>query len=433
MKLSPNRRTRQNNKKTNRLKYIIPFIFILLIGSSFFATNYFKNNAAENNEQLNENNNPVSENDFNDNNLQDGNLNENDKSRDEVEETFTDVRIAAAGDIMFHSPQLTSGKTADGWDFKPMFKDVKPILSAADMTIANFETTVSGIEPYTGYPLFNSPDEVIDAIKDAGVDVLTTANNHSLDTRDTGLKRTVETIRSKGIDTVGTYSEQPESRVLMKDVKGINFAILAYTESTNGLGAQYPDDQLHGMINMMEKERIIADINEAKELNADFIITFMHWGDEYVRDPNDKQREFAQLMADEGVDLILGSHPHVIQDSEIITTADKQTYVIYSMGNFISNQRRETLGDNFSRTEDGIIINFDIRKNDQTKETTIQNVEYVPTWVYRHQEPGKSALTYRILPIENFLIGDEISDAYKARMERSFEATVSKMIENPFD
>lgn len=352
----------------------------------------------------------------------------------EREETFTDIRIAATGDIMFHTSQIESAYNAENdlYNFNPVFEDVKPILGAADLTLANFETTTAGPDRgYTGYPMFNSPDEVIDAIAYAGIDVVTTANNHSLDTGREGLKRTVQTLREKGLDTVGTYDQNPDSRVLIKDVKGIKIAILSYTESTNGLGDQYLADELDAMLNLMTKENIIRDIQEAKDLDADFIITFMHWGIEYMEEPNDTQVEFAQMMAEEGVDLILGSHPHVIQKSDVIETNEKETFVIYSMGNFVSNQRKETLGESHELTEDGIIINFDIRKDEQTNKTTIENVEYVPTWVYRHKEEGRSTYTYRILPIENFLISDEISEVYKGRMERSLDATVSKMYQSP--
>ncbi|MGI2298093.1 CapA family protein [Paenibacillus sp. GXUN7292] len=346
----------------------------------------------------------------------------------------TTIRIAAAGDIMFHQTQLDSAYDANSktYDFKSVFEDIKPIISAADLAIANFETTAAGSSrPYSGYPVFNSPDEAIDAIKYAGFDVLTTANNHSLDTGSEGLKRTVEAIQSKGIDTVGTYNKKPESRVLMKDVKGIKVAILSYTESTNGLGSKYAADELNAMINMMDKTAIVKDIREAKQLGADIIISLMHWGDEYVEQPNAKQIEFAQLMAKEGADIILGSHPHVIQKSEFIETADKSTFVIYSMGNFISNQRRETLDSRNELTEDGIIVNIDIRKDNKTNETTIQHVEYVPTWVYRDKEEGQSKYTYRILPVESYLDSNDISAAFKQRMKRSRDATVSKMDTTP--
>lgn len=359
-----------------------------------------------------------------------------DIEQNEKDNPYINIQLATAGDIMFHDDQLASAydEQTKTYDFTPFFQDVKNILSTADLTIANFETTTAGPDKaYTGYPQFNSPDEVVDAIKDAGVDVLTTVNNHSLDTGSDGLKRTVKTIQERGIDTVGTYAKKPSSRVLIKEVEGIKFAIIAYTESTNGFDANYPPDELDSMLNLMEKDKIIADIEEAKQLSADFIISYMHWGVEYATEPNEKQIEFAEMMAEAGVDLILGSHPHVIQKSDIIRTDEKDTFVIYSMGNFISNQRQETLGDGYELTEDGIILLFDIQKNVETKETTIKHVEYIPTWVYRHQKPTTEAYDYRILPIDDFLQSDEIDEQYKQRMERSKSSTVSKMIESPFE
>jgi len=351
-------------------------------------------------------------------------------------ETYTNIRIAAAGDIMFHSTQLESAYDAatKTYDFKSVFEDVRPIISAADLAIANFETTTASSSdyPYTGYPIFNSPDEVIDAIQYAGFDVLTTANNHSLDTGSKGLKRTVQTLHKKGLDTVGTYDKKPDSRVLIKNIKGIKIAILSYTESTNGLGSQYSADELHAMLNTMDKDQIVNDIREAKELGADLIITFMHWGKEYDETPTKTQVEFAKLMTNEGVNIILGSHPHVIQKSEYIEVEGGKTFVIYSMGNFISNQRKETLDSRNEKTEDGIIINFDIRKNNRNNVTTIENIEYVSTWVYRNKEAGQSKYTYRILPVETFLNSSDISEAFRKRIKRSLDATVTKMETTPF-
>src|SRR5699024_6532942 len=147
----------------------------------------------------------------------------------EEAETSTNVMLTAIGDIMFHDDQLESGLTDDNsYDFNPMFADVKPLLSEADMTLANFETTLAGDSVgYMGYPRFSSPDEVADTIKDAGVDILTTANNHSLDTEAAGLKRTAKVLNDKGFKTVGSYEEKPESRVLIHEENDITFAILS--------------------------------------------------------------------------------------------------------------------------------------------------------------------------------------------------------------
>lgn len=350
------------------------------------------------------------------------------------ESNITKIKISAAGDIMFHDDQIESAYDEENntYDFTSVFADVEPIFSTADLALANFETTTAGPdegEGFRGYPTFNSPDETIDAIKESGIDVLTTANNHSLDTGSAGLKRTVEVIRDKGLTSVGTYDKRPDSRVHIEDVQGIKIAILSYTEMINDLGMQTTNDDLSDMINLMEEDLIKADIAEAKELEADLIISFVHWGEEYEEETTNSQVQFAEMMTEEGVDIILGSHPHVIQKSEHLEVDGNQSFVIYSMGNFVSNQRLETIDNELA--EDGVIVNFDVQKNNETKETTLEEVEYVPTWVYRDKEEGDAKYTYRILPIEDFLHSSDISDTFKKRMENSRDATVSKMEERP--
>src|SRR5690625_2048499 len=239
---------KKHQKKTNKLLYIFLSLFIIVCGIGiFFVTSSMNKQTPEISDDTTEITDEVID--------EKADIDENnDAAEQEPEiETFTEVRLAAAGDIMFHSTQNNSAKKSDGsYDFTPMFADVKPFLSAADITVANFETTLGGPESgYTGYPLFNSPDETADAILNAGVDILTTANNHSLDSRDTGLKRTVTVLQEKGIDTVGTYAEKPTSRVLVYEENDITFGFISYTESTNGLGAQYPEDELNNMINLM--------------------------------------------------------------------------------------------------------------------------------------------------------------------------------------
>lgn len=423
------RSTRKKKNDAPLIALLIALSSLLMFGIVFFVFHYLNDDAA--NTEQPDNQAKTIEQAENDDEVE-----KSEGSESDTKEQTTKIRISAAGDIMFHQTQLTSGydEATKTYDFKPVFEDVKPILSTSNLAIANLETTLGGPEKgYSGYPLFNSPDEVIDALKYAGIDIVATANNHSLDTGSDGLKRTVQKLNENGIDTVGTYAEKPDSRILLKDIEGIKIAILAYTESTNGLGSNYPADQLNNMLNLMTKENILRDIEEAKHLEADFIIAFMHWGTEYMEEPNEKQVEYAKTMAEAGVDLILGSHPHVIQKAEIIETGASETFVIYSMGNFISNQRKETLGPDKELTEDGIIVQIDIEKNHLTNETKIANVEYVPTWVYRELKSGSSnKYTYRILPIADSLLREEISNEYKQRMERSYEATMAKMIERPF-
>lgn len=402
-------------KRNNRLLIVSLAVLLLIIAAVFLLMN---NNKAEQTSTVADE--------------QSVNSDENNDATNEekaINDNISTVSLAAVGDIMFHDDQLDSAHIDENThDFSRMFEDVKPLLSDYDVTLANFETTMAGDSlPFTGYPVFNTPDEAADAIKEAGVDILTTANNHSLDTKDSGLKRTVDVLQEKGFKTVGTYSEKPESRVLVHEVNDIQFAILSYTESTNGLGDQYPADELNSMINLMTKENIERDVKEAKELGVDFIITFMHWGEEYMTEPNETQIDYANFMAEQGVDLILGSHPHVIQPTDTITSQDQETFVVYSMGNFVSNQRVETLGEEFARTEDGVIVQFNIEKDHQSNETTIKDVEFIPTWVYKIINPDTNKPEYRILPIDDTLNNEDISEAFKVRMEDSYDATMSQL------
>ncbi|EXJ22950.1 Capsule biosynthesis protein capA [Alkalibacterium sp. AK22] len=359
---------------------------------------------------------------------------ETDDSAEEVteepEETFTDIRISAVGDVMGHMSQIISAYDAesDSYDFTPVFADVKPYIEEADLAIANLETTLAGsARTYAGYPAFNTPDAIIDALDFAGFDTLITTNNHSLDTGPDGLRRTVEVIEDRGLEPVGTYAEEPASRVHLKNVEGIEIAVLAYTEHLNGLEASYSAEQLDAMVNVISEERILADIAEAKEAEPDLILTYMHWGQEYTREPNDFQNQWAEFLTKEGVDIIIGSHPHVIHETTLLEVDGNETVVAYSLGNFVSNQRRETLGAGYEPTEDGVILNIDIQKNDQTGETSVTQVDYTPTWVYRNRYSGDANYTYRILPVESALESGEFNEDINNRLRQSLEETRSRM------
>jgi len=411
------KRRRKVKKKRNNIKLYIPLMILsfLLIVSAVFYFQVIDREEPNKSKLSSTTKKKVSNEDV------------QDKADDE---SSVKIRIAAAGDIMFHDDQLASAydEVTDTYDFTPMFQDVRDVFQNADFAIANFETTTAGSEqPFVGYPRFNSPDEAVDAIINAHIDAVTTANNHSLDTGKDGLLRTVRLLREKQLPSVGTYDDQSGSRILMKNVNGIDIAVIAYTESTNGLGKEYPEDQLNDMLNLMTKENIKRDIEEAKKQDADLIIAFMHWGEEYSQEPNVTQIDFANYLVEEGVDIILGSHPHVIQRSDFIEKDDNKAFVIYSLGNFISNQRKETLGDEFESTEDGVIVNFTVEKNLTTGETYIVDVDYIPTWVYRKKRSQDDLYDYRILPIEQFIEDYNIPEDFKKRMQRSQEATMEKM------
>lgn len=428
---------RGHQKKNGRLKLIgliLLFVFVLA-GATFYAISLAQENneeadqieqpAGDDNQQTDETDPESTETDGTDQ----ADSEEHDEEEPE-EEQFTDIRISAVGDVMGHTSQLEAAYDAETgeYDFTSVFEDVQPIISESDLAIANLETTLAGSDrPFIGYPLFNTPDAIIDALDYAGFDTIITTNNHSLDTGPEGVRRTVEVIEEKGLDLAGTFAEEPESRVLYKEVEGIKVAILAYTEHLNGLDASYPQDEVLSMINVISEERILADIEEAESEDVDLMIAYMHWGGEYERYPNEFQENYAELMTREGVDIIFGSHPHVIQQATYLEVNGNESIVAYSLGNFVSNQRRETLGEEREPTEDGVIFHVDVQKNEQTGETTVQQVEYTPTWVYRNRYEGDSTYTYRILPVERILETDEFTDVDRQRMQRSLDETTTRL------
>ncbi|MDD4045882.1 MAG: CapA family protein [Tissierellia bacterium] len=359
----------------------------------------------------------------------------NELTEDQPEQDVS-VRIRATGDIMFHPSQLDGAYdyTTDTYDFENSFKAIRDIIREADISIANFEGTTAGNEiyAYQGYPLFNAPDEALDAIKNAGFDILSTANNHSLDTRKAGIIRTIEQIKVRGMEPIGTFKEKPEIRVLIKDVKGIKFAFLSYTEMVNGLESVLAPEDLDTMVNIINETKMKEDIIFAKEQDADVIIAVLHWGDEYSRVQAQRQEILADMLFKSGVDIILGSHPHVIQPTQTLDYDGKTKFVAYSMGNFISNQRVETLvpyglTEHVSKyTEDGIIIDIEIEKKGSTKEVSIENINYIPLWVYKGVKENGTA-EHVVYPIMDYIESAELDEDSKARMSRSYADTMAQM------
>lgn len=414
----------RKSRKRKRRNLIILFITIIGIISAVLAVNGITNEKQNVGESDKLNDTPQ--------NNQEQQSNQQDKKPDQKPDVT--IKLSATGDIMFHPSQLEGAydKATGKYDFTNSFKGVKKILESADISIANFEGTTGGNEvyDYQGYPLFNAPDEVLDAIKDAGIDVLSTTNNHCLDTRRAGIVRTIEQINKRGIDTIGTYVKKPENRVLIKDVKGIKVAFIAYTEMVNGLESQISSEDLDSMVNIISEAKMKEDIKYAKEQSADVIVAYLHWGNEYARAQNEKQENLADMLFTEGVDIIFGSHPHVIQPSKKLEYEGKEKFVVYSMGNFISNQRIETLTpygiSQPQYTEDGVIINIDIEKKGETGEVSIKNIEYVPLWVYKGiAANGKTE--HVVYPIMEYIESNDLNAKSKERMNRSYNDTMKQM------
>ena len=248
------------------------------------------------------------------------------------------VNLTFVGDAMQHAPQITAAQQPDGtYDYSTCFENIKEDIAWADLAIVNLECPLGG-KPYTGYPCFSAPDSYAKQLKDVGFDLFLTANNHCLDRRDKGLVRTCQTLDSLGIPHIGTYRNQQERdrRVpYIVNVKGMRIAFLDYTYGTNGIPIQG-----NVIVDFIDQQLIADDIALARDRRADVICVNLHWGIEYQLKPVAAQRTLADWLVTQGVDLIIGGHPHVVEPMEVRHSAefDKNVLLVYSMGNFISNQ-----------------------------------------------------------------------------------------------
>lgn len=319
-------------------------------------------------------------------------------SDDNTQDADEDVNfnLSAIGDVMCHNTQYMDAYNKDTgeYDFSYVFEDIEYYIKNSNITVANLETTFAGEERgYSNYPRFNSPDALAYNLKKLGVDVLSTAGNHSLDTGFDGLSRTIDVLNNADISHVGTYKTQEDrDTILFKYVKGIKIAFLNYTYGTNGIAI--PSDKPY-CVNLIDKDLIKSDIEKAKSQDADIIVACMHWGTEYKTVSNSTQNELADFLFQNGVNIILGTHPHVLQQMEkrTVTLEDGTTqdgFVIYSLGNFISGQ-------NVENTRTSIILNLQITKH--TDDTvTIDDVNYIPIYMYR--DSSLSTKKMKLLDIE---------------------------------
>lgn len=333
---------------------------------------------------------------------------ENEETTEEIiipkEETVT---LAVVGDIMMHIEEVQAAydRKTKQYSFKYMFEPVKPYIEKADIAIGNLETTLTdGSKGYTGYPRFSSPKQLAFALKYTGFDVITTANNHSLDKNFPGVSYTLDVLDSAGLLHTGTYRTKEESEtILIVDKKGIKIAFLAYTYGTNGIPVEKGKEFC---INMIDKEKIAADIAKAKHNLADVICVCIHFGNEYHRSPSENQKEMVDFLIQNGADIIIGSHPHVLQPMEMrkvtLDSKEKDVFVIYSMGNFISAQT-----DRYK--DSSIILNMAITKNFETNNIKLHQVEYTPIWVDLSRVNG--LYNFRVLPAKKYI------DLYEQKMD----------------
>lgn len=339
------------------------------------------------------------------------------------------INIALVGDIMVHDSQLNAAldRKTGHYDFSEYFRDVADYIQKADLAIGNLETTVAGSNRgYSGYPKFNSPAEIISAVKNAGFDVLTNANNHSMDRGASGVMATIRQLDRAGLRHTGTASSWAErSKYLLVDIKGIKVAILAYTYGTNGI--IIPKGQKY-LVNLINIPQIKEDIREVRALGADVVLVSPHFGTEYSRSPGPKEKELVEQIFKAGADIVAGSHPHVLQ---AMARRDPQReegmFLAYSLGNFISAQRERF-------RDSGIILNLTLQKDLATGKVTLSKAGYIPTWVQICYRNGKKV--YRVVAVEKG-IRDYRQGTDPAIRRRDFErlrqvwAETTKMLSGP--
>ena len=306
----------------------------------------------------------------------------------------TVATLAVCGDIMSHMP-VTNDAWDEGqgaYDYSPIFAQAAPYLQAADYAVANLETTLSETGPYSGYPAFKSPAALAGDLAEAGFDLLLTANNHCLDRGWDGLVSTLDALDGAGLAHVGTCrsaEEQAENTIHVADVGGISVAFLGYTYGTNGIplpgGREYAVSLFNTdyltTLSTPDTETLEADLAAARALEPDLIAVLIHWGAEYQTAQNSYQEQIADLLIQNGADLVLGGHSHVPQPIQLRTveTGDGETrtgFVCYSLGNFISSQIDPL-------TDITAVLTVELERDNVTGESSVTGWEYVPMRMVR--------------------------------------------------
>ena len=354
----------------------------------------------------------------------------NQNAKDQEEEKT--ARIMAHGDLLYHDIIYMSAKKEDGsYDFHENFEYVTPWLKQADLAIGDFEGTINKDHYLAGYPLFNAPGQVMDAIKDAGYHVLDLAHNHVLDSQIEGVISTADAIEKAGMTPIGVYTHESRDQapLVIKEVNGIKVALLAYSYGFNGIEQSISQEDYNRYLSDLNEDKMKAEIERA-EKEADITVIMPQMGVEYRIEPTEEQKALYHKMIDWGADIIFGGHPHVVEPSEIVEKDGDKKLIIYSMGNFISNQRIETMTgvDNAKWTERGVLMDVTVKKKDG--QTTIETAKAHPTWVNRTPKgtfspEGYPLYHYQTYILEDFIEGGshrgQLDEATKERIDAAYK------------
>lgn len=311
------------------------------------------------------------------------------------------------GDIMGHDTQIKAAYSNKNkrYQYESVFAPVKHIIEKADISIANLEVTLAG-KPYRGYPAFSSPDALLFACKSAGIDILMTSNNHSCDRGKKGITRTLKMLDSLSLKHTGTFKDnkaRKESNLLITNKNNIKLGYLNYTYGTNGIKTPKPC-----IVNKIDTTQMAIDISDSKSQQLDKLIVMIHWGLEYQSHPSKQQIKIANFLFRHGVDIIIGSHPHVLQRMEFVTKNNKQQLVVYSLGNFVSNQRTR-------KRDGGAMVEIKLKK--ENGKCIITDKFFHLTWV--NKPIVNNTRKFEIIPCKEYEKNNykNISKAYIAKMK----------------
>ncbi|WP_442759857.1 CapA family protein [Enterococcus italicus] len=336
----------------------------------------------------------------------------------ETQKTST-ITIMASGDMLYHDGVYGSAFDGEKYDFSNDYEQITPLVSSADLALGDFEGTINPNRELAGYPIFNAPEEVVESIKNAGYDAIDLAHNHILDTGIEGLVYTYDAFKKAGMDPFGVKTTDKDE-ILVKKVNGIKVAILGYSYGFNGIEATLSKEDYDYYLKDLTMEKVEAEIKQAEKI-ADLTVVMPQSGVEYNLEPTEEQQTTYRQMVDWGADIVFGGHPHVVEPTETITKDGEKKFIIYSMGNLLSNQRYETLENYW--TERGVIMAVDVQKTGD--KTVLTKVEAHPTWVSR--EPinrtfsGYQAYDYQVFLAEDYLPGGKYADQMSTEKQQRIE------------
>ena len=297
------------------------------------------------------------------------------------------AKVTIAGDIMFHDGLIQSAYLGNnkGYDFHYMFEDIKPRIINSDVAAVCLEGSMHPTWKPTGYPCFNTPASALDALKDTGFDIISMANNHVMDTGKAGFYNYLDEIKKRNLLVTGAGLPE-DDKIAYIEKNGIKMALIAYTYGTNGIPAP------EGTVNYIDEEKIKNDIIKAKG-KCDFVMVWLHMGNEYVRKVEDEQYRLYREVADMGADMVIGSHPHVPKKSEVYDSNGRKVWIIYSLGNFLSAQRPKEAEKTYLYTDVGLIADFTVVKDKDG--VHIEDADITPIYDLKYREGNR--IIYRIV------------------------------------